>query len=288
MEFPRKIRKRHDVEYEGQGRPRLPKRKAAGQKHAKNRRPPNPLNDRALVLGSLNRPEKQYHDVNDRDPTHPIAHTGSLGPCLVDIPRGVDFGQRIGNSVTVTNINFRGSVWYVPQKFTTATPLPFEDYEFDTIARLVVFVDKMANQRYPHFFQLMQCSYPNANALTDVFSFRNYEFLDRFEILHDQNYTVSYRHTDTIMQEVAGESALYHHIYHRNIVDVSVNIRCNVRVEYAKELPTDQPPSHVTDTYKRIIKNSIGSFWIVERADGEYLGPVTTHRGHWRVKYTDT
>lgn len=154
--------------------------------------------------------------------------------------------------------------------------------EYDTIARLIVFVDKRANQQPPSYNEIMQCSFPDF-ATSDVYSFRNQENIDRFEILHDQNFRLSFDHIDTVVQEVVGESVTYHRAYHRKVVDVSVNIRCNIRVEYAKE----SPPEY--ESYTNIIKNSIGSFWVVEREPIlPSAGPLATHRGHWRIKYTDT
>lgn len=115
--------------------------------------------------------EKKYWDVqvtNVGDMT-----SGSVLNSLNLIPQGTTDQKRIGNKITIRNINIRGQFSLDDQGTGAFT---------SCIMRVILFVDKQCNGATATVADILTTA--------DINSFRNMDQVERFVILKDKNYTL--------------------------------------------------------------------------------------------------
>lgn len=116
--------------------------------------------------------EKKYVD-------YPLQHqdastAGRVYGDILTIAAGTGINQRIGNKITVVNVNFRGRIMSAAQ---TATASAYLDGER---VRVMWFWDTQANGTVPKVTDVLQTA--------EIDSFRNMEQAPRFVILKDKTY----------------------------------------------------------------------------------------------------
>lgn len=120
--------------------------------------------------------EKKYQDLYME--ANPSAMIFDIVPTLFsDIAGGTKVNQRIGNKVTVTNINFRGEVsGWGPSGGITAS----------NRCRMIVFLDTQCNGLPADIKQILQPPDELGTQTPKIDAYRNMETAPRFRILKDK------------------------------------------------------------------------------------------------------
>lgn len=120
--------------------------------------------------------EKKYVDT-DYATAKPSGETFNIFPTLLaNVAGGTAVNQRIGNKITLTNINFRGEAhgW----ENTT--------FSLSQRLRMIVYLDTQCNGTPVQAEQLLQPKGPNGTLPPTIDSYRNMETAPRFRILKDK------------------------------------------------------------------------------------------------------
>lgn len=230
----------------------------AGSKDKRPRKKQQLPTTRAIVV----KPQKKVFDIPWSSQTIPISGNNSyLEQSLNLVAIGGGKFNRIGNKITVCNINVRG---FVSETHDNTGAVP-------NFARIVLYQDKQSNQAAYLADAMADLLYENANGASTsgsiVQKFRNYERLDRFKILHDE----------TLKLEP------------QQLIDVqngNLNARTWFNISKKVEIPifyeTKTPPS-VTVGMDEITSSNIGMIISTTAS----IGTVTTCRFVTRIKYYD-
>lgn len=204
-------------------------------------------------LGGYNRLEKKFLDTTLS--TTAITSTGIIlnSGTLNVIPQGDTQSERNGRKCTVTNIVAHFNI-----------KLPFDAAGTD--------LDDMHNKVRIILYQDMQCNKATATVAqilqaTNVNSFRNLEYIDRFKLLHDKMYVSNPK---AISLDVAGTG-----FAHPSQI-VSVKINKKVRI------PLTFDSTATTGAIGTITSNNIGMLAIATNSD-----PLSFLDGIVRIRFVD-
>lgn len=148
--------------------------------------------------------EKKYLDTSIQNTSDISA--GVILNSLVLVPQGTTDVTRIGNKITVTNINLRG--FAANDDLTTA--LTGGGY-----LRVILYVDKQANGATAAVTDILKSAV--------IHSFRNMDQVDRFIILQDKFYNIPIKTTDALHTSI--ETTMW-----------SMNIKCKYPVHFSSTM----------------------------------------------------
>lgn len=117
---------------------------------------------------SMSGVEKKYLDTND---SATITAAGVISGSLTTVPEGTTDVSRVGNKITVTNVNIR-FVILVDDRTTAVI--------FNRNVRFILYIDRQANGSTPQPSEII-----GVPTSVEYRSYRNLDSVDRFVILHD-------------------------------------------------------------------------------------------------------
>ncbi len=155
--------------------------------------------------------EKKFHQIAVDDAV--VASGMIVQLALLTIPEGVGEEQRIGRSITVTNIG-----WHFTVKLLATT----DEAATADHCRVMLVQDKQANGALAANTDVLDTS--------DVFSFNNLANSKRFRTLMDRNYSLSAQSGGTSGAGIDqfGEQIIYDSFYKE----------CNIPIEYNNDATT--------------------------------------------------
>lgn len=182
---------------------------------------------------------------------------------LNQVAIGGNKNNRIGNKITITNINIRG---YFTRQLSNTSQIEY--------IRLTLYNDKQNPQtsgttavgKAEQLFE--EASGTSVSANSTIRKFRNYENLDRYQILHDKVYPLNVWTLSTMTQGEARSEFM------------SVSIKCSIPILFE----TKNPPS-ASPAIEEIRSSNIGFLCGWEGADTETVQP--TFHYSTRIKYYD-
>lgn len=198
--------------------------------------------------------EKKFLDTTIA--TTAITTTGViLNSSLNVIPQGDTQSERIGRKVTVCDVLLKGNITQ-PAQIITSLPQGLSD--MCNNVRVIVYLDKQCNKATATVAQILQT--------TDENSFRNLEYVDRFQILYDE----------TVIMNVGGLS---------NIITTPTFYAPGVRNQFGFtkkiSVPITYDTSATTGAIGTITSNNIGIMAIATVANSSFVDGIC------RIRYTD-
>jgi len=183
--------------------------------------------------------EKKYFNTT-------ISNTGNMNAGVVLdsmllIPQGTTDKKRIGNKINVTNINMKGAFSLDDQ--TTGIP-------YSGLIRVILFIDKQANGVTAAVLDILEAA--------EIYSWRNMDQVDRFQILRDKVYTVPCNVANALHTGP-------------NLKPWKMSWKGNIPIHYAS----------TTGAMTEIKSNNVGLLYVT---DGAF---VNVSAGSARVKFTD-
>lgn len=198
--------------------------------------------------------EKKYKDTNVEELGD--LTNGEITGSLNIIPQGTTDITRIGNKITVTNINVR---FGVGQDDMAANPSSLLLQAGNL--RVIMYLDKQANGAYAEPTDILTIS--GGAGVTTINRFRNMDQVDRFVILKDKIYKAP---------------------INTGFINGSTSAATNTGVNWYNINKTCSIPIHFSSTTGAITEMKSNNIGLLVISDNAY----TNFRGAWaRVKYID-
>lgn len=127
-------------------------------------------------------PEKKYYDSSYNNLTN--VQYLPLGNIL-SVRQGTTSSERIGNKITLNNINMKITLIKPTEYNLLATPTANPP---TILCRIILFRDKQMNGTFPQVTDLLTNT---ANQIPGVNAFRNMDTIDRFDFVYDKVHTIT-------------------------------------------------------------------------------------------------